>query len=91
MLSLPSRPAVILLHAYAWLKADPAQGTFYNTAERDFNELAEYYSLPAVSVKGCCYAAMRANEPGFQVGWCRWVEGRARESAGVVAGWACST
>lgn len=68
MLSLPNNPAVILLHAYAWFKADPKQGSFYNNAERDFNEMAEYYGLPAVSVKSCCYAAMRENEPGFQVG-----------------------
>lgn len=67
VLSLPNHPAVILLHAYAWLKPDPHMGNFYNNAERDFNEMAEYYGLPAVSVKSCCYEAMRNAEPGFQV------------------------
>lgn len=68
VLSLPNNPAVILVHSYAWFKADPHQGTFYNNAERDYNELAEYYGLPAVSVKSCCFEAMRNDEPGFQVG-----------------------
>lgn len=67
VLSLPNNPAVILLHGYAWFRADPYQGNFYNSAERDYNDMAEYYGLPAVSVKSCCYEAMRNAEPGFQV------------------------
>jgi hypothetical protein len=55
------------MHSYAWFKPEPHLGNFYNNAERDFNELAEYYGLPAVSVKSCCYEAMRNAEPGFQV------------------------
>lgn len=66
-LSLPNNPAVLLMHSYAWFKPEPHLGNFYNNAERDFNELAEYYGLPAVSVKSCCYEAMRNAEPGFQV------------------------
>jgi hypothetical protein len=68
VLSLPNNPAVVLVHAYAWHRPDPFLGNFYNNAERDYNELAEYYGLPAVSVKSCCYEAMRNAEPGFQVG-----------------------
>lgn len=67
VLSLPNNPAVVLVHAYAWHRPDPFLGNFYNNAERDYNELAEYYGLPAVSVKSCCYEAMRNAEPGFQV------------------------
>lgn len=68
VLSLPNNPAVVLVHAYAWHRPDPFLGNFYNNAERDYNELAEYYGLTAVSVKSCCYEAMRNAEPGFQVG-----------------------
>jgi hypothetical protein len=68
VLSLPNNPAVILVHAYAWFKPEPHLGNFYNNAERDYNEMAEYYGLPAVSVKSCCYESMRNAEPGFQVG-----------------------
>jgi len=67
VLSLPNNPAVILMHGYAWFRADPYQGNFYNSAECDYNDMAEYYGLPAVSVKSCCYEAMRNAEPGFQV------------------------
>jgi hypothetical protein len=66
-LSLPNNPAVLLMHSYAWFKPEPHLGNFYSNAERDFNELAEYYGLPAVSVKSCCHEAMRNAEPGFQV------------------------
>lgn len=67
LLSMPNSPAVLLLHAYAWFKEDPAIGTFYSNAERDLNELAAYYQLPVVSVKGCCFEAMQEGVPGFQV------------------------
>jgi hypothetical protein len=93
VLSLPNAPAVILLHAYAWFRPDPGPGAFYSNAERDFNEFAEYYGLPAVSVKSCCHAAMRANEPGFQVrlglcvrAWVHWhVRARVKPQAGCLA------
>jgi hypothetical protein len=64
---MPTSPAVVLLHAYAWFKPEPTFGVFYSNAERDLNELAGYYDLPVVSVKGCCYQAMQQGVPGFQV------------------------
>jgi hypothetical protein len=66
---MPNNPAVLLLHSYAWLYADLGQGVFFSNAERDFTELALYYGLPSVSVKACCYEAMRDAVPGFQVSW----------------------
>lgn len=67
LLALPSAPAVVLLHAYAWFKPDPAEGVYYSNAERDLSELASYYGLPSLSVKSCCYEAMLQGMPGFQV------------------------
>lgn len=32
LLLLPSRPAVVLLHAYAWLRPSLGQGLYYNNA-----------------------------------------------------------
>jgi hypothetical protein len=67
LLAMPTSPAVVLLHAYAWFKPEPTVGVFYSNAERDLNELAGYYGLPVVSVKGCCFQAMQQGVPGFQV------------------------
>eukprot|EP00775_Hariotina_reticulata_P012114 gene12114-12253_t len=67
LLAMPNNPAVLLLHSYAWFRADMGVGLFFNNAERDFSELALYYGLPSVSVKACCHEAMRDAVPGFQV------------------------
>lgn len=67
LLSMPTSPAVVLLHAYAWFRPEPTFGVFYSNSERDLNELAGYYGLPVVSVKGCCFQAMQQGVPGFQV------------------------
>lgn len=64
---MPTSPAVVLLHAYAWFRPEPTFGVFYSNSERDLNELAGYYGLPVVSVKGCCFQAMQQGVPGFQV------------------------
>ncbi|EFJ49699.1 hypothetical protein VOLCADRAFT_89682 [Volvox carteri f. nagariensis] len=48
LLRLPSKPAVVLVNMYA---VAPASNTYHHTAERDFGELAPYYSLPSVSLK----------------------------------------
>lgn len=68
LLAMPNAPAVVLLHAYAWLRPDPVEGSFYSNAEAELEEFARYYGLQSVSVKGCCYEAMRKALPGFQVG-----------------------
>jgi len=68
LLAMPTQ-LLVLLHSHAWLEVDLGQGVFFNNAERDFSELALYYGLPSVSVKACCYEAMRHAVPGFQVTW----------------------
>ncbi|GIL54226.1 hypothetical protein Vafri_9775, partial [Volvox africanus] len=45
LLRLPSKPAVVLINMYA---VAPASNKYHHTAERDFGELASYYSLPSV-------------------------------------------
>ncbi|GLC71350.1 hypothetical protein PLESTF_001105900 [Pleodorina starrii] len=48
LLRLPSKPAVVLVNMFA---VAPAGNKYHHTAERDFGELAPYYSLPSVSLK----------------------------------------
>ena len=70
LLSLPRRPAVVLVHSYMWARSDAPYGrpgTYYSSAERELSELASYYGLPSVSVRGAAFHAMRAGEPCFQV------------------------
>ncbi|GAX81637.1 hypothetical protein CEUSTIGMA_g9065.t1 [Chlamydomonas eustigma] len=67
ILTYPHKPAVILVHSYIWYQAYPVPGSFWNNAEREFNELALYYHLPSVSLKACCYQHLAAEVPGFEV------------------------
>jgi len=67
LLSYPNRPAIILLNAYAYLLSHSAEqyGLFWTGAEREFYEFANYYHLPMLSIKGCCYHLMRRGVHGF--------------------------
>ncbi|GIL73988.1 hypothetical protein Vretimale_5073 [Volvox reticuliferus] len=44
----------------------PSQGSYWNTAERDFMEFATYYSLPAVSLKAAVLPASSAAVGGAE-------------------------
>ena len=57
LLNKPNRPAVVLLNAYQWFTMK-VNGTFHTVVERDFQEFAMYYGLPALSVKACCWRLM---------------------------------
>jgi hypothetical protein len=68
LLNYPNKPAVILLNAFAYTGGFPFRGAFWGgSVERDTPDLALYYDLPALSVKGCCYHLMRADVPGYRV------------------------
>ncbi|GAX72559.1 hypothetical protein CEUSTIGMA_g15.t1 [Chlamydomonas eustigma] len=67
LLDYPKRPAILLLHTYAWHETSDPKGKYWGNAERELGEIGLYYSLPAVSVRGCCYHLMRKNVSGFRV------------------------
>eukprot|EP00798_Chlamydomonas_sp_ICE-L_P032694 gene32694-17150_t len=50
LLQMPKQPAVIMVNMFAYCKIIPC-GRFFSNAERDFSELALYYSVPSVSLK----------------------------------------
>ncbi|KAI3430747.1 hypothetical protein D9Q98_009159 [Chlorella vulgaris] len=67
-LRLPSRPAVLLLHSYAWYYAfgDGATGgLFYPITEGHLTMLSQYYDVPALSVRTATWRLMQAGIQGF--------------------------
>ncbi len=70
LLALPGRPAVLLLHHYAWWMAthdDGRGGLFYREPEGQHTLLAHYYDLPSVSVRAATWRLMQAGIDGFRV------------------------
>ncbi|KAL4437433.1 hypothetical protein ABPG75_004572 [Micractinium tetrahymenae] len=67
---LPSRPAVVQLHYYAWWLSGTdgkQQGVFYSPpAEAQLDVLSQYYDIPAVSLRAAAYPLMQAGVPGFK-------------------------
>lgn len=66
----PNRPAVVLLHHFAWFSAGGAEGKvadYLVTAENDFNVLGQYYNLPILSIRSAAYYLMFRKEPGYLV------------------------
>lgn len=71
LLGLPSRPAVVMLHHYSWHSAagdGTLEGLFYGEPESTFQELARYYDLPSMSLRGAAWRQMYENMDGFKVG-----------------------
>eukprot|EP00887_Chlorella_sp_A99_P003010 scaffold9.g3010.t1 len=78
LLTLPGRPLVAVLHHYSWPLAsrrpgdvgtrDPGRfgGLYYGTDEGKFNNFAEYYDCPVLSVRAAAHPLMRAGAPGFR-------------------------
>ena len=65
VLMLPGRPALVYLH---WWSPTTNQGSrsFWNhTVQPESGLLAEYYGLPALSMRDVWYPKWAANEPGF--------------------------
>ena len=65
VLMLPGRPALVYLH---WWSPTTNQGSrsFWNhTVQPESGLLAEYYGLPALSMRNVWYHKWAANEPGF--------------------------
>ncbi|KAG2492246.1 hypothetical protein HYH03_009488 [Edaphochlamys debaryana] len=56
-LELPSRPAVVLVHFFAW---DHGEAPYWATAERDLDEFASYYGIPSVSLRAAMFPARQA-------------------------------
>ncbi|EFN58305.1 expressed protein [Chlorella variabilis] len=64
LLRLPASPAVIVLHHYAWFYAygDGVEaGLYYRPAEAQLSTLAQYYDIPAPSVRNALYRMMQAD------------------------------
>ncbi|PSC68081.1 hypothetical protein C2E20_8267 [Micractinium conductrix] len=70
LLALPGRPAVIMLHHYGWWEAAGDgldRGLYYRQPEADLTTLAQYYDVPAVSVRAATYHLMQAGVRKFKV------------------------
>ena len=58
--STRSKPAVILLNAYAYLWGGPStRGQYYTGSDREFSEFSTYYRLPVLSVKAAMFRLMQ--------------------------------
>ena len=93
LLAYPSRPAVMLLHHYAWWES-PGDGLhaglFYRQPEQDLTMLSHYYDLPSLSLRTATWHLQRAGIDRFRA------SGRAWGAAGwlpcwLPAGWACGS
>eukprot|EP00887_Chlorella_sp_A99_P007655 scaffold20.g7655.t1 len=71
LLAMPSRPAVLMLHHwchYVAERADGTRGAFEKPdTEGDYTLLAQYYDIPALSVRAAALPLMRAGVRGFRV------------------------
>ncbi|PSC75050.1 hypothetical protein C2E20_1732 [Micractinium conductrix] len=70
LLALPGRPAVVLLHHYAWWKAagdGRSAGLYYREPEVQLETFALYYDLPSLSLKAATWRLMEAGVEGFKV------------------------
>ncbi|KAG2501735.1 hypothetical protein HYH03_000235 [Edaphochlamys debaryana] len=84
-LELPSRPAVVLVHMFAWKNSS---AHYWDSAERDFNEFASYYGVPSVSLRAAMVpaqpaaaAAAKALDAAAARAAARAQKGRAAEAA----------
>ncbi|KAG1657320.1 hypothetical protein FOA52_008048 [Chlamydomonas sp. UWO 241] len=81
LLTMPSRPAVVVFSACRWgdpVTADPEyQGNFLLNAETDFLEWGLYYHTSALSCRAAAFQQMLAGAPGFKTDNC---VGRERAS-----------
>ncbi|KAG2498444.1 hypothetical protein HYH03_003701 [Edaphochlamys debaryana] len=57
-LALPSRPAVVLVHFFPWRHGE---AEYWESAERDYQEYASFYGLPAVSLRAAMVPAVEAS------------------------------
>eukprot|EP00887_Chlorella_sp_A99_P007721 scaffold20.g7721.t1 len=71
LLAMPSRPAVVMLHHwchYTAVRGDGTRGAFEQPdTEGDYTLLAQYYDIPALSVRAAALPLMRAGARGFRV------------------------
>jgi hypothetical protein len=54
-------PPVVCMQAVALVGAP---GVFYHGSQNDMDVFAEYYGLPLVSLRACCWRLMAANVTG---------------------------
>ncbi|KAL4421052.1 hypothetical protein ABPG77_007527 [Micractinium sp. CCAP 211/92] len=70
LLKLPSRPAVIQVHHYAWWRAEgdgADAGLFYfPAAEAQLTVMSQYYDIPALSLRSAVFPLLQAGVPGFK-------------------------
>lgn len=70
LLKLPSRPAVMQVHHYAWWRAEgdgAAAGLFYfPAAEAQITVMSQYYDIPALSLRSAIFPLLQAGIPGFK-------------------------
>ncbi|KAI3428300.1 hypothetical protein D9Q98_006679 [Chlorella vulgaris] len=70
LLQYPGRPAILLLHHYAWWEAPGDgvdRGLFYRQPEGQLTEMAHYYDIPTVSIRAAAYHLMAAGVDKFRV------------------------
>lgn len=64
VLSLPGRPAVVMLLQYSYFKAEKQ---FFKSAEADMAMLGQYYDLPVLSMRNAVWPLLLGSAPGFSV------------------------
>ncbi|KAI7846340.1 hypothetical protein COHA_000177 [Chlorella ohadii] len=70
LLSLDSRPAVVLLHAYQWWRAaggGMTSGFFYKEPEQQLTTLSHYYDVPSLSMRAAAWRSWWDGVDGFKV------------------------
>ncbi|KAI3428291.1 hypothetical protein D9Q98_006670 [Chlorella vulgaris] len=70
LLRLPSSPAVVVLHHFAWYYSygdGVDAGLYYRPAEAQLGTMAQYYDIPSLSVRNAVYSRMQADAAPFKV------------------------
>ncbi|KAL4442042.1 hypothetical protein ABPG77_011303 [Micractinium sp. CCAP 211/92] len=70
LLSYPGRPAVMMLHHYSWFDSvgdGLNQGLYYAEPESQLSTLAQFYDIPALSVRAAVWRLMATGARHFRV------------------------
>jgi hypothetical protein len=89
LLSLPGRPAVLLLHHYPWWRSGGdglESGLYWKEPEGMLTMFSFYYDIPSLSLRTAAWHLMDAGVDGFKVGGRGRISGRGWAGAGAGAG-----
>ncbi|KAL4450123.1 hypothetical protein ABPG77_010792 [Micractinium sp. CCAP 211/92] len=70
VLGVASQPAVVLLNHYSWYLSrgyGVSSGLFFSGPESAFNDLAQYYDVPSMSLRAAAWRLMDKDVDGFRV------------------------